>query len=450
MKNIAIVFIFAIFSFAAFAQSDDEILARANNISYTTKDLIPNNLRESFEQKDAIMANTRKDALETMLGEILLNVEASSRKTLVDKLLQIEVYAKVANPSEKQIQDVYDANKEAFEGKTLAEVRTRIVKFLRQEGEFKAYQAYVEKLKTKYKVVYNVDVNSPQLKQTDVLASFGANKILADKFNEKAVLQTYEVQMSLYEKAKLSLEQTIYSQLILTESQSLGIEPQDLIRREISDKNKDFSPPEQNRLQALLQDKLFRKYKYELLLKEPAAPVQKIDTTNAFSRGNANAPVTVVMFSDFQCSACSTVHPILQEVLQEYGDKTRFVLRNFPLPTVHANAMNAAIAAQAAKSQGKFYEYVEILYKNQDKLDIASLKKYASDLGLNRKQFDLELNSRKHKDFIKKDMEDGIFYGINSTPTIFVNGVKVREISVEGFKNAIYKALEKAGVKYFV
>jgi protein-disulfide isomerase len=444
MKLSAIIFIFAIFSFVAFAQTDDEILARANNIPYTVKDLTPNNLRESFEQKDAIIANTRKDALETMLGEMLLNVEASSRKTLVDKLLQIEVYSKVANPNEKQIQDVYDANKEAFEGKTLTEVKPRIVKFLRQEGEFKAYQTYIEKLKIKHKVIYNVDVNSPQLKQPDVLASFGTNKILVNKFDEKAQLQTYEVQMSLYEKAKASLEQTIYSQLIFTESQSLSIEPQDLIRREISDKNKDFSTPEQNRLQALLQDKLFRKYNYEFLLKEPTAPIQKIDTANAFSRGNANAPVTVVMFSDFQCSACSTAHPYLQEVLQEYGDKTRFVLRNFPLPTVHTNAMNAAIAAQAAKLQGKFYEYVEILYKNQDKLDIASLKKYASDLGLNRKQFDLELNSQKHKDFIKKDMEDGVFYGINSTPTIFVNGVKVRDISVQGFKDAIEKALAKA------
>jgi protein-disulfide isomerase len=444
MKHIAVIFTVAIFGFAAFAQTDNEILARADNLSYTVKDLQPNGLRQAFEQKDAIISKTRKDALETMLGEMLLNVEADSRKTLVDKLLQIEVYTKIPNPTEKQIQDVYDANKDAFESKTLAEMRNRIVKFLRQDGEYKAYQAYIEKLKTKYKVVYNVDVNSPQLKQSDVLASFGTNKILVGKFDEKVRLQTYEVQMSLYEKAKLSLEQTIYSQLTLIEARNLNLEPQDLIRREISDKNKDFSVPEQNRLQALFQDKLFRKYKYEFLLKEPTAPVQKIDTANAFSRGNANAPVTVVMFSDFQCSACSTAHPYLQEVLQEYGDKARFVLRNFPLPTLHANAMNAAIAAQAAKSQGKFYEYVEILYKNQDKLDIASLKKYASSLGLNRKQFDLELNSQKHKDFIKKDMEDGVFYGINSTPTIFVNGVKVREISVQGFKDAIEKALGKA------
>jgi protein-disulfide isomerase len=444
MKYLAIIFIAAIFSFAAFAQTDDEILARANNLPYTVKDLTPNDLRQSFEQKSAIVAKTRKDALETMLGEMLLNAEASLRKTLVDKLLQIEVYSKVANPTEKQIQEVYEVNKDQLEGKTLVEIRPRIIKFLRQDAEYKAYQTYIEKLKTKYKVAYNVDVNSPQLKQTDVLASFGTNRIIAEKFEEKVRLQTYEVQMSLYEKAKNSLEQTIYSQLVFTEARSLNIEPEDLIRREITDKNTDYSIPEQNRLQALLQDKLFRKYKFEFFLKEPTAPIQKIDTANAFSRGNANAPITIVMFSDFQCSACSTAHPFLQQVLQEYGDKVRFVLRNFPLPTLHANALNAAIAAQAAKSQGKFYEYVEILYKNQDKLDIVSLKKYASNLGLNRKQFDLELNSQKHKDFIKKDMEDGVFYGINSTPTIFVNGVKVREISVQGFKNAIDKALEKA------
>lgn len=443
MKYAVIVFIFAVFSSVGFAQSDDEILARANNLPYTVKDLQPDDLRQAFEQKDAIIAKTRKDALEAMLGEMLLNVEAGLRKTLVDKLLQIEVYAKVPNPTEQQVKEVYEANKDQLEGKTLAEMRNRIVKFLRQENENKAYEAYIEKLKTKHKVVYNTDVNSPQLKKTDVLASFGTNRIFVDRFDEKVILQTYEVQILLYERAKASLEQTIYSQLTLIEARSLNLEPEDLIRREITDKNTDFSKPEQNRLQSLFQDKLFRKYKYEFLLKEPTAPTQKIDTTNAFSRGNINAPVTVVMFSDFQCSACSTAHPFLQEVLQEYGDKVRFVLRNFPLPTLHPNAINAAIAAQAAKSQGKFYEYVEILYKNQDKLDLASLKKYASNLGLNRKQFDLELNSQKHKDFIRKDMEDGVFYGINSTPTIFVNGVKVREISVKGFKDAIDKALGK-------
>jgi protein-disulfide isomerase len=444
MKYIAIIFIVAIFSSVSFAQTENEILARANNFLYTIKDLQPNELRLAFEAKAEIIANTRKDALETMLGEMLLNVEATARKTLVDNLLNTDVFGKVANPTEPQIKAIYEANKDAFDGKTLTEMRTRIVKFLRQEGESKAYQTYVEKLKVKYKVVYNVDVNSPQLKQTDILASFGTNKILVAKFDEKVVLQTYEVQVSFYEKAKNSLDQTIYAQLVLTEARSLNIEPEDLIRREITDKNTDYSKPEQNRLQALLQDKLFRKYNYEFLLKEPTAPIQKIDTTNAFSRGSANATVTVVMFSDFQCSACSTIHPYLQEVLQNYGDKVRFVLRNFPLPTLHPNAINAAIAAQAAKSQGKFYEYVEVLYKNQAKLDVASLKKYASDLGLNRKQFDLELNSRKHRDFIKKDLEDGVFYGINSTPTIFVNGVKVRENSVQGFKNAIEKALEKA------
>jgi protein-disulfide isomerase len=442
MKLLVILLLLASCSLSNFAQTDDEILARITDRPFTVKDLSPNELLQAFEQKDVIIAKTRKDALETMLGEMLLNAEAISRKTFIDKILQIEVYSKATKPTEKQITETYEANKEQLQGKTLAEMRSRIVNFIRQETENKFYEAFIQKLKNKHKVTYNVDVNSSQLKQTDVLVSFGTNRIVADKFEEKVRLQTYEVNIQLYEQAKNSLEKTVYSQLIMKESRSLNIEPEDLIRREITDKNTDYSAAEQDRLQALLQDKLFRKYNYEFLLKEPNAPVQKIDTTNAFSRGRADAPVTVVMFSDFQCSACSAAHPVLQEVMQEYGDKIRFVVRNFPLVTVHANALNSAMAAQAAKSQGKFYEYVEILYKNQEKLDIPSLKKYASNLGLNRKQFDLELNSPKHQALIKKDLQDGVFYGVNATPTVFVNGVKVREMSAERFRNAINKALE--------
>jgi protein-disulfide isomerase len=153
--------------------------------------------------------------------------------------------------------------------------------------------------------------------------------------------------------------------------------------------------------------------------------------------------VTVVMFSDFQCSACSATHPVLQKVLAEYGDKIRFVVRNFPLTTIHENAYQAALAANAANAQGKFFEYTEILYRNQDALDIESLKKYAGESGLNLSQFELDLQSERAAETLRKDMADGRSYGITGTPTIFVNGVKVRVITTDGFREAINKALKK-------
>jgi protein-disulfide isomerase len=118
-------------------------------------------------------------------------------------------------------------------------------------------------------------------------------------------------------------------------------------------------------------------------------------------------------------------------------------VRDYPLVQIHENAFQAALAAGAANAQGKFFEYTEVLYKNQNRLDVVSLKKYAGDLGLNLKQFELDLTNEKSAAEIRKDIADGKNYGIGSTPTIFVNGVKVRANTAESFRNAIERALKK-------
>ena len=186
---------------------------------------------------------------------------------------------------------------------------------------------------------------------------------------------------------------------------------------------------------------MFTKYNAKILIKEPDAVAQNISTDDDPAQGDANAPVTIVMFSDFQCSACSAVHPVLIKAIAEYKDKIRFVVRDFPLESIHENAFQAAQAANAANAQGKFFEYTELLYNNQESLDTASLKEFAAQIGLDRKRFDADLDSGKYAAEVRKDMADGESYGITSTPTIFVNGVKVRLFSAEGFKKAIERAL---------
>ena len=149
------------------------------------------------------------------------------------------------------------------------------------------------------------------------------------------------------------------------------------------------------------------------------------------------------MFSDFQCSACSAAHPIVKRVLAGFGDQVHFVVRNFPLEAIHENAFRAALAAAAANAQGKFFEYTEVLYKNQAALDDASLKKYATDLGLNAAQFAIDFSSEKTAAAVRKDIAEGKSYGITGTPSIFINGAYVRRISAEHLKQMIDAALKK-------
>jgi len=120
------------------------------------------------------------------------------------------------------------------------------------------------------------------------------------------------------------------------------------------------------------------------------------------------------------------------------------VIRNFPLTQLHANAFKAARAAQAANAQGKFWEYIDFLFKNQSALDPDSLKKYATQAGLDRKRFDADFDTDKYDVDIRRDIEEGEMYGVESTPTIYINGVMLTQFSAEGLRSAIEKAFARA------
>ncbi len=149
-----------------------------------------------------------------------------------------------------------------------------------------------------------------------------------------------------------------------------------------------------------------------------------ISGTDAPSFGPANAKVTVVEFSDFECPYCSRAAEVTSQVKEKYGDKVRFVFRQFPL-SFHKNAQGAAEASLAAHAQGKFWEFHDKMFENQRALDRSSLESYAADLGLNVTKFKEELDGKNHADRVKDDLEIGNKVAVQGTPTMFVNGKRV-------------------------
>ncbi len=138
--------------------------------------------------------------------------------------------------------------------------------------------------------------------------------------------------------------------------------------------------------------------------------------------GPANAPVTVVEFSDFQCPYCARVTPTLKRVEETYGDKVRIVFKDFPLQQIHPNAAKAAEAGSCAADQGKFWELHDKMFENQAKLAVTDLKQFAKDAGLDPGAFDQCLDSGKHAAEWGEDLKDGERYGVTGTPAFFVNG----------------------------
>jgi len=442
MKFFIALFYIVVCSLALFAQTNTEALATANGQKFTVADLPPD-LRAAYQQRNTKTAQLRQEILTQMVVDTLLETEAATRKIEVEKLVEENKPAIIAAPTEAQIKAVYNANKAKVGDRTLEEMRAQIVNFLNRETELKIKTAYLKRLQAKYKVTPGKPLNAPNLKPADVLFTIGNKTITAGQFEQRARRELNEFRAEIYDAVVAALEEKIYSQLVAAEAQKSGIASGDLIAREVTDKMRDFSNEESERLRDDFQQTLFRKYNAQILVKEPEPFAQNISNDDDPFRGNANAPVTVVMFSDFQCPACAATHPVLQKVLAEYGDKIRFVVRDYPLVTIHENAFLAAQAANAANAQGKFFEYAEILYQNQTALDAASLKKYAADAGLNVEQFELDLQSGKFADEVRRDMAAGKSYGITGTPTIFVNGVKVRALSAKAFRSAIEKALQK-------
>jgi protein-disulfide isomerase len=441
MKTFSIFFCLIIFSLPLFAQMPEQVLATANGQKFTVNDLPPE-IAEAYSKLSTKVAEMRKILLEQQIVETIFEMEAGSKNLTVEKFLE-QIRAKVPAPAEKDIQAVYDANRDKIGSRTLKEVRPQIVAMLREEPEQTALLNTFNVLKTKYKLAPGKDVNALSLRPADVLATIGAKPILVRDFEEKNKVLLYETKAKVFDVVKFALNELIYNSLISVEAGSLNLETNELIAREITDKLRESSAVSQSELETNFRRQLFAKYKTQILLKEPVPLKLEISTANAPSRGNPGAPVTVVMFSDFQCSACAATHPVLQKVLAEYEGKVRFVVRNYPLTSIHENALQAALAANAAHAQGKFFEFTEILYLNQNALDADSLKKYAGELGLNLQQFALDLQSEKNAEIVRKDLADGKNYGITGTPTVFVNGVKVRVITAEGFREAIDKALKK-------
>jgi protein-disulfide isomerase len=140
-------------------------------------------------------------------------------------------------------------------------------------------------------------------------------------------------------------------------------------------------------------------------------------------RGNANAPVVIVEFADFQCPYCRREQAVLKALTTKYGNKVSVAYRDFPLRQIHAQAQPAAEAARCAGEQGKFWEYHDLLFAETAKLDAASLMDYAAQAGLDKNKFNECLSSGKFKPAIDEDLRAGEKLGVSGTPAFFINGV---------------------------
>ena len=451
-------------------------LAILNGQTITVTDLEPAVAQEVAKLGEKI-AQVRSQILELQINTVLLDVEAKKRKLTRQQLYDLEVAKRVTDPTEAEITKFVEANREQLGQGDPASIRSQAIAYLRADREQKLSEELAGRLRVTNPVTLATDINRADLNSATIVATVAGQPITAGSLSERLKPLIYKLRLNTYQITSEALNRTVDDLLLLAEANRRNVPPENILRVEITEKahpptdaevekfyadnkariNGDLASvrnqiasylqqQEQDRMQHALSERLRKGAQLRILLTEPEPPVLVISTTGEPARGELNAPVTVVEYTDFQCPACAAMHPVLEQVLPTYGNRVRFVVRNYPLPR-HLHARKAAEAADAANAQGKFFEYTALLFKRQNALDVASLKKYASELGLDRTRFDTELDRGIYAADVKHDIDDGQINGVQYTPTIFINGVMLLELTPEALRAAIDKALSKAGVR---
>jgi len=159
--------------------------------------------------------------------------------------------------------------------------------------------------------------------------------------------------------------------------------------------------------------------------------------------GNTTAKVLITEYSDFQCPACGRAESIIRTLRSEYQDEVAFRFVHFPLVNMHPNAFPAAEASECANDQGKFWEYHDKLFENQNNLGIELYYSIADGLNLNMTQFKQCVESEAKKQAVTKDMQESISKNLKGTPSFFVNDIPVENFAYENFKKIIDEELAK-------
>ena len=451
-----------------------EILGVVNGVKITKQDL-SSETRARVEQLQREVIEARERELDLQIDSLLLESEAKKRGVSASQVIKDDVIAKVQAPTEAEAQAFYDQNKAKFQT-AFKDEKNNILEYLTFQRQQEQAKKLSERLRAAAQVKVIAKPAAPPASDADrarVLAVVNNKNITMGDIENSLRPLIFNVQEQVYALRKQDLELKVNDTLLTQEAQKKGVTTRALLETEVTakvprvteaeaqtffDQNKDrisgdFAQTKAQIIQYLQEGKeneatgayaalLRRAAKVETNLTAPESPSFEIATDDQPVKGTANASVTIVAFTDFECPSCARQHPVLERIVSEFGDRVRLVVRDFPL-SQHANARKAAEAAEAAREQGKYWEYAGVLFRNQSALGADKLRQYATELGLDRARFDASLDSGKFAEKVQRDVIDGHKLGVNGTPTLYINGKRVSDHSYENVKSVIEAALKQ-------
>ncbi|HEX8283997.1 MAG TPA: thioredoxin domain-containing protein [Pyrinomonadaceae bacterium] len=457
-----------------------EVLGTVNGIKITRADL-SSQAQQRVAQLQQQIVEARKGELDNQIDRILIETEAKKRNITPRKLFEAEIAGKFKTPTDAEAQAFFNQNKPRIDAQagrsvTFPEVKQNLVEYLTQQREQERYNQFTAALRAAAQVKKNVESVPAPATPADrarVLATVNGKNITSGDIEDSLMPLIATVQEQVYLLRKGDIDTKINDILLNAEAQKRSVTARAVLDAEITAKvpsvteaqaldffnknkariNGDFATvkyeiiqylegQEQQRLEGAFVERLRNGASVQTFITPPPVPVFPVTTDDQPTKGNPNAVVTVVEFTDYQCPTCAAAQPVIERLLSEYGDRVRLVVRDFPLE-MHPEARAAAEAAEAAREQGKYWDFTAILFRNQSALKPEQLRQYAQVIGLDRAKFDAALETGKFSDKVERDLIEGQRFGVTGTPTFFVNGRRAKDGTYESLKAAIEAALKK-------
>ena len=309
-----------------------------------------------------------------------------------------------------------------------------------------------------------------------VVAVVNGKEITQQELLDRVRGELSKLEAQMYEVRRNGAEELISDYLLEQAAQSRGLTKDQLLQQEVDSKVSEVTDKEVDNFYAanqarirkpldevrpqilnyLQQNKLTEARRiYLKSLRDKAQvkvyltpPIVDVSAEDAPVKGPANAPVTIVEFSDFQCSYCKRVVNILEQVLERYPDKVKLAFRDFPIVNIHPQAEKAAEAAHCAAEQGKFWEFHDLLFDKQDTIPTTNFAEHAKTLGLDVSTFQTCIDGRKYQEKIELNYAAGVKAGVSGTPAFFINGRLLSGAQpLEAFKAVIDEELERLGLQ---
>jgi protein-disulfide isomerase len=453
------------------------VIAFVNGVKIAMSDVY-DPIKDNVQALQNQITDARQRELEMQIATKLFDAEAKRRGTTRQKFVERELAGKVKEPTEAEIQAFYTQNQAQIQG-DFTEVKPSIANFIRDQRLSDETRKLTQRIGAGRVrlLVERVDPPATEADRARVLAIVDGQRITSGAVEESLAPFVFSIQDQIHELRKKQLDAKIANVLLDQEANKKGTTPAALFESEVTSKMRKVTDDEiqkfyaenkarlgrplyqvrdqiEDHLQSQIQteaataygDQLRKMAKVQVFLKVPDPPVLKIAIDDQPWTGAADAPVTIIEFTDYECPSCGRTAPVLEEVVKEYANKVKLVVRDFPLDQ-HTHAFKAALAAEAAREQGKYWQYASLLFKNQKALEVENLKDYATQIGLDRARFDQALDTEKYAENLKRELRDGGLVGVDSNPTVFINGKRIRDKSAEGLRAAIEAALKQPPTK---